>query len=917
MADQYRFNISSTIALIDAEKSNGVPTLDAIVNGITKGFGVAGAAILILDTDDQFPQIIAHHFDNKLLPNIEILLKELKGEKDEKKYLNKSVRRGNFDANRDHPHIDFLMWQNSISQENPVGTLILWNDTPISTDTAALDCLALIGLSIDTFLETKEKSVKDEEQTRDILELNPDAIIVQADGVPVYLNQRAVEIFAADNAASILNRPSLDFAHPDEREAILSYRNEVISEGIPSKRFETKHVRMDGSVFHSEMNIGKISWKGRPGTINIIRDITARKKAEMMLLQREKEQALAQKLGRMGHWRLSLETNELEWSDELFNIYGLDRDTTHITSELAHSMKPAKDVDAFNHMIEKLQNGEQATDFDYRILRNDGELRILRGNIRPDFDSNGKIISVFGVTRDVTEQKQLEKARDASNARFKDLAELGADWFWEMDEDLRFSFFSDRLQEITGVSTEHYIGKTRAEMRKEAEADSLWDQHLDDLKNHRPFKNFRYTHASENGVDFQWTISGKPIYDQEGIFIGYRGTGTDITVQTLTEEKLGQSQKMEAVGQLTGGIAHDFNNLLAVIQGNAELLMETSPHLTGKEEGFINSILKSADRGAELTQSMLAFSRKQDLIPKTIYLDKQIQGMTKILSRTLGETISIKVIHENNLWACTADPGQMENALLNLAINARDAMPDGGNLSIETQNIYLDDEYAEALSELVPGKYLMLAVSDTGTGISAEDMEHVFEPFFTTKDVGSGTGLGLSMVYGFAKQSGGHASIYSEVGKGTTVKIYLPQTDHVEKEQDKIEQQTFKTGNGVILVVEDDPDMRSLTVALLNNMGYQVQSAKDGPTALSMLEDIGQLDVLLSDIVLPGGLNGVELAKEIKEIKPDIKTLFMSGYTENAFSQSNILQEDAILLEKPFRQVQLAEKISYLLNRKA
>ncbi|MBL4666118.1 MAG: response regulator, partial [Sneathiella sp.] len=265
-------------------------------------------------------------------------------------------------------------------------------------------------------------------------------------------------------------------------------------------------------------------------------------------------------------------------------------------------------------------------------------------------------------------------------------------------------------------------------------------------------------------------------------------------------------------------------------------------------------------------------------------------------------------------WSCIADPGQVENSLLNLAINARDAMPNGGSLTIETRNVYLNDDYAGAQTDLTPGNYLMLAVSDTGTGIPESALAHVFEPFYTMKEIGKGTGLGLSMVYGFAKQSGGHASIYSEIGHGTTVKIYLPksETKDIVLLEEKLE--PFKVRSLNILVVEDDPDMRTLVVALVSSMGFTIREAKDGPSALMSIEKEGRVDLLLTDVVLPGGINGVELANKIEAIHPDIKTMFMSGYTENAFSENKLLKENAVLLNKPFRKADLARKIQQVLD---
>lgn len=327
------------------------------------------------------------------------------------------------------------------------------------------------------------------------------------------------------------------------------------------------------------------------------------------------------------------------------------------------------------------------------------------------------------------------------------------------------------------------------------------------------------------------------------------------------------------------------------------------------DENQIDAIVRSGERGAELTQSMLAFSRKQDLQPQILQLDVQVQTMITLLRRTLGETINIKVNFEENLWPCKADPGKVENALLNMAINARDAMPDGGTLTIEIKNALLDEDYAAIQSDIEPGKYVMLAVSDTGIGIEADQLQHVFEPFYTTKEIGKGTGLGLSMVYGFAQQSKGHVSIYSEPGQGTTLKLYLPQSsDSVPIIQSQPEDPTEKA-EGTILVVEDDPDVRSLTVSLLQNLGYEVSEAQDYTSAVTILWDENDFDLMLTDTILPGKNNGPELADRALEIQPGLKILFMSGYAEEAFSNHKLAPDSAIFLQKPFHKAELAEKV--------
>lgn len=642
--------------------------------------------------------------------------------------------------------------------------------------------------------------------------------------------------------------------------------------------------------------------------------------------------------------------------------------------------------------------------------------------------------------RQVAERRRAETALRRSETRFQDFAESGSDWLWEMDGDLRFSYFSDRLVDVTGLSREKYIGKTRQELGQGSISDEAWQLHLADLAARRPFRNFHYTHVTDDGREFYWSINGKPLFDADGNFEGYRGTGTDLTdqrraevdlrksearlwesqriarigtweydeigrhllwasdealrvlnggdtpdlfewddhlariqpddrqrvldtledrratprpyetayrilddaggihhllviaepvlgrddklasyrgtVQDITEvaeieAQLRHSQKMDAVGQLTGGVAHDFNNLLGVILGNAELLAERG----NSEDPQLLAMIRAAEHGAALTQRLLAFSRRQALQPQSIDLDRLIANLRDLLKHSLGETIEVEAVATAGLWACNADPGQIESAILNLALNARDAMPHGGKLTIGTANVSLDDEYAAAQSEVKPGEYVMLAVSDNGEGMPPDVLEHVFEPFFTTKGQGRGTGMGLPMVFGFAKQSGGHVTIHSDVGQGTTVKLYLPRSRRPPLAKATTEASADGQAEGeVVLVVEDDADVNSLAVALLEGYGYRVFSVSDGRKALEVIEDGHHIDLLLTDVVLPGGLSGPKLAEKARGLQPDMKVLFMSGYTEDTPIQEGLQDDGLQILRKPFRKAELAQKVRAALD---
>jgi CheY-like chemotaxis protein len=381
---------------------------------------------------------------------------------------------------------------------------------------------------------------------------------------------------------------------------------------------------------------------------------------------------------------------------------------------------------------------------------------------------------------------------------------------------------------------------------------------------------------------------------------------------------------MEAIGQLTGGVAHDFNNLLQVILGNLDRLRrrhkpgDDSKQAEAEFQRMTGAAIQGAQRAAQLTQRMLAFSRRQPLAPKPVDVNKLVSGMSEMLGRTLGETIQLEPVLSGGLWRTLADENQLENALLNLAVNARDAMPNGGKLTIEAANVALDEAYSAAEQDNVrPGQYVMIAVSDTGAGMPPDVLTKAFEPFFTTKDVGQGTGLGLSQVYGFIKQSGGHVKIYSEQGEGTTVKLYLPRLATADTQIDAIADTWRVQGssyNETVLVVEDERDVRRLAVEALEELGYRVLEAEDGHVALKLLEREPGVRLLFTDVGLPGGLNGRQLADQARQRWPSLKVLFTTGYARNAIVHHGRLDPGVELIGKPFQIGSLAAKVRELLD---
>jgi len=394
---------------------------------------------------------------------------------------------------------------------------------------------------------------------------------------------------------------------------------------------------------------------------------------------------------------------------------------------------------------------------------------------------------------------------------------------------------------------------------------------------------------------------------------GFLVAAADVSARVRAEAAMRQAQKMEAVGHLTGGVAHDFNNLLQIISANLDLAVADARANPRAAERLQNAI-SAVERGSRLTSQLLAFARRQALDPRSINLGRVLQDMTDLLRRTLGERIEIESIVSGGLWNTLADRSQVENAILNLAINSRDAMADGGKLTIEVANAFLDDAYAAQHVEVAPGQYVMLGVSDTGSGMPAEIVARVFDPFFTTKPEGKGTGLGLSQVYGFVKQSGGHVKIYSEVGQGTTVKIYLPRTKKPQEGLDPVATTDAVGGSETILVVEDDAGVRAAVVDVLTDLGYAVLKAESAEQGLAVISSGARVDLLFTDVVMPGSINTREFARRAQELRPGLKVLYTSGYTQNAIVHNGRLDDDAFLLSKPYRKDDLARKLRSLLD---
>ncbi|MDN5289752.1 MAG: two-component system sensor histidine kinase/response regulator [Mucilaginibacter sp.] len=489
------------------------------------------------------------------------------------------------------------------------------------------------------------------------------------------------------------------------------------------------------------------------------------------------------------------------------------------------------------------------------------------------------------------------------------LAVIGADGIFRAANPAWFTILGYEASQITGHNFLEFIWPDDADTTLKALASAASNINLNSFEN-----RYRHRDGTERWISWNTTLEGDLVY----------AYGRDITeakqkneALAQAEEQLRQAQKMEAVGQLTGGLAHDFNNLLAAISGSLEMLeVRISQGRASDYERYLTAAKSSSKRAASLTHRLLAFSRRQTLDPKPIGINRLVGGMEDLIRRTVGPQITLEFVGAAGLWMTFADAGQLENALLNLCINARDAMPDGGRLTIETGNRWIDARTARD-QDLASGQYVSLCVSDSGTGMTPEVIARAFDPFYTTKPIGEGTGLGLSMVYGFAKQSGGQVRIYSEIGKGTMVCIYLPRHRGEGEAEDvaaELEIKPLSTGLGEkVLVVDDEAIVRMLIVDVLQEQGYDALEAHDGPSALKLLESGVKLDLLITDVGLPGGMNGRQVADMARSRQPGLKVLFVTGYAENAVVGNGHLEPGMHVLTKPFPIDELGRRIKEIL----
>lgn len=654
------------------------------------------------------------------------------------------------------------------------------------------------------------------------------------------------------------------------------------------------------------------------GGVGVAEDITERKIAEEALQKTKESLSEAQRISHLGNWDWDIGTNELIWSDEVYRIFGFTPQEFGATFESFLNSVHPEDREFVRRSVDEALYQGAIYSIDHRIVLPDGTERIVQEQAEVVFDDYGRPVRMIGTVLDITDRKRTEDAlRNNERLLSTVLSSLpGCTYRCRNDEDFSFEFASEGLSALTGYTFDDYTNKTAnyLDIIHPDDLPHILSDVYEALEKHRMYELVYRIKTRTDGEKWVWD-KGQGVYSPSGELLYLEGFVTDITERKRLEAELQQAHKMEAVGRLAGGIAHDFNNLLTIILNYSELLLSRSS-LDSKQEERIREIRNAGERAAALTGQLLAFSRKQLLQPKVLNLNDVVTGIEKMVRRLIGEDVELATEFEPELRRVKADPGQIEQVIMNLAVNARDAMPKGGKLLIRTANVDLEEAFASRHADVKPGRYVMLAVSDTGHGMDEETLSQIFEPFYTTKELGKGTGLGLATVYGIINQSGGHVTVDSEIGRGTTFEIYLPVNDErPEQKEDKIAVAgNAHGGPETIIIAEDHDEVLTLVSRVLKEAGHNVLEANHCDKAIHICEQYPDpIHLLLIDVVMPK-MSGPELAQRLIALHPEMKVLYMSGYIDNTIKQYGILINGASFIQKPFTPTVLLSKVREVLD---
>ena len=736
--------------------------------------------------------------------------------------------------------------------------------------------------------------------------------IVQAarDGRFLMVNQKFCELLGYTEA-ELLGLTIRDITHPENLDLTVRNIEKLWAGEIQTSTIEKLYVRKDGSFVSAHLSASVV----RDGSANplyfigAIADTTERKRAEEALRESEERFRAIFEHAAVGIARISMDGKWLMVNQRLCAILGYTQ--AELLERTFHEITPAEDLDgSFTGREALLAGDREIYALEKRYLRKDGSLVWTRVSVSLVRDASGNPDYFLSVIEDISERKQAEQAL----VRLATAVEQAAESIVITDTEGTIQYVNPVFERTTGYTRDEIIGQN-SRLLKSGKQDPTFYADLWETIGRGEVWAGHFTNRKKDGSLYEEEATISPVRDASGNLVNFVAVKRDVTKEVGLENQLMQAQKMEAIGTLAGGVAHDFNNLLTVILGYSQFglgRLATSDPLYGD----IQEIEKAGLRAAALTSQLLAFSRKQVFQPRILDLNVLVTDLKKMLIRLIGEDIDLTAVLDLEVGSVKADPGQLQQVIMNLAVNARDAMPNGGKLTIEIGNVDLSTEYASQHIEATPGAYVMIAISDTGCGMDEETRSHIFEPFFTTKEFGRGTGLGLSTVYGIVKQSGGFISVYSEPGRGTTFKVYLPRVaDLTEKEDLRLTPLSLPHGDETLLLVEDEAAVRELAARVLRDHGYTVLEASDPAEAFLAIDHLAadEVQLLVTDVVMPQ-MNGRDLAEQLAALRPDLRVLYVSGYTDRAIVHHGVLDEGTPFLQKPFTAEALVRKVREVLD---
>jgi len=808
-----------------------------------------------------------------------------------------------------------------------------------------------LQLEIQEHKQTEETLKDSERRLADIINLLPDpTFAINLEGEVIIWN-RGAEEFTGIKSEDMLGKDNYEYALPfyGTRRPILVdlvlKPSEEVSSSYPRIRSENGLLKaeantrsfMGGEAYLLGTAAPLYDAKGSViGAIETLRDITERSRQEEAL--RESERRLSQIIDFLpdATFAIDLEGRVIAWNRAIEEMTGVKAEVMLGKGDYEYSLQfygVRRPI-----LIDLVFKSDEEIQQKYFFVKKEGACLLAEANVpvkgehlvlwgiaRPLFDGKGNIVGAIESIRDITERKRAEEAIREANERLKSVLHAATGYsIIGTDQDGVIKIFNEGAELMLGYSAEDVVDKVTPVMIHDPEeiaargAEIGLDPGFEVLvaaarRGETETREWTYIHKDGSRLTVSLTVTA--MHSESGLLTGFIGIARNITAERKLEQQFIQSQKMECVGLLAGGVAHDFNNLLTPILGYTEMLIRGFSEDDPRRKR-LQQVKEAADRAKDLTHRLLTFSRKQVVELKTLDLGDIVHQFEEILRRTIREDIQIDVVIAPSLGRVRIDAGQIELVLLNLSVNAQDAMPEGGRLTIEVKNIDLDASYAASHAEILPGPYVMLAVSDTGSGMDEKMAAHIFEPFFTTKELGKGTGLGLSTVYGIVKQHGGSIYVYSELDRGSAFKVFLPRVDEegVPAEQSLSSGNAVVSGTETILVADDSEIVRLLVCDMLESFGYNVLVADSPERCIEMAREYqGTLDLLLTDVVMPG-MNGMELVKLLRETRPELKVLFMSGYSSNVIGHHGVLDQNVVFVQKPFTIQSLSEKIQQALG---